>query len=100
MIYFEPWYERSKEMPVETSSFWREVKVTYLSYLVVGATALPFAIVYAFLSIKGLVTPAWMAVLAVGAVASAWIILKWAPWQRAAGSGESSFASRPARVHR
>lgn len=87
-------------MLVETSSFWREVRATYLSYLVVGATALPFAVVFAFLSVKGLVTPAWVAVLAVGALASAWAILWWAPWQRATRSGESSFVSRPARVHR
>jgi len=65
-------------MQVRVPSFWREVLDSYLSYMVVGMVALPFAILFSVVEGRGHVSPASLSVLAAVAVLCAWIVLRFA----------------------
>jgi hypothetical protein len=64
-------------MQTRTASFWREIVRTYLAYLLVGLTATPAAIAYAYMSLRGPVSSAEVAVLAAFSLACIPLVLRY-----------------------
>lgn len=85
-------------MREQAHSFWCEVRDAYLSYMVVGLAALPFATSFAVLENRHLISPALLSSLIAAAILCAWVALRLAnrPSKRPSGTVIISFQVTPA----